>query len=204
MEECQQEFARRTEMMLRTVLRIVARSAANGAALQIVLDRLRALDATYALLSLADRAEVSLANLAASQLGVRGIASDGRITVEGPPVPLSAKAAIVLGMVLHELATTALRHGALSLPQGRVHLGWEIEPHETAGACLAIRWRESGGPSIEISRENGYIDELIENELTRKTGAIGTLTFGGGGLLAALTLPLSGGPVSLTYANGSK
>jgi two-component sensor histidine kinase len=49
----------------------------------------------------------------------------GRVLLDGPPVDLSADLAIPVGMALHELTTNSVRHGALSVPGGRVLVTWE-------------------------------------------------------------------------------
>lgn len=66
-------------------------------------------------------------------------------TLEGPDVQLRPDAVQPLAMVLHELFTNALRHGALSTESGHVHLSWTIQPDDGA---LRLRWIERGGPRL--------------------------------------------------------
>src|SRR5262249_30056080 len=120
---------------------------------------------------------------------------DGRVAVEGPEVLLRAKAVVSLGMALHELASNAASHGALSVPEGRVRLVWRIENPGSAEARLEIRWRESGGPQVARPQQNGYGAELIENGLQQQIGASASISFAARGLSAVLTLPVSSGLV---------
>lgn len=68
---------------------------------------------------------------------------DARIALQGTEVALGPRAAPGLALVLHELATNALQHGALSSPAGRVELAWA-----TAGDTLTLDWCEAGGPPV--------------------------------------------------------
>jgi two-component sensor histidine kinase len=117
--------------------------------------------------------------------------------VDGPPVLLGAPAAISIGMAMHELAANAAGHGALSVPQGRVHFGWAIEDDDGGNGRLVIRWRESGGPPVRPPQSKGYGSTLIEAELMEKIGARGSLTFVETGVAADLALPLSSRLVQL-------
>jgi two-component sensor histidine kinase len=95
-------------------------------------------------------------------------------------------------MAVHELTANAARHGALSVPQGRVHLSWEIEGEE-GDQRLVIRWREAGGPKVSPPRSKRYGCALIENELTEQIGATGSIAFEEDGVRSELSLPLAGG-----------
>jgi len=80
-----------------------------------------------------------------------------RINRGGPPVELSSRQALYAGLLLHELGTNALKHGALSLPTGRVKLRWRREGDE-----LYIDWIERGGPPAAPPSSNGFGSELID------------------------------------------
>jgi two-component system CheB/CheR fusion protein len=190
-EEYQRELAHRIETLLQIVLRVVERSAAADAVPKTVLSRLHALSASYALLSRAGWGEVALADLVAGELASCGIGGDGPVVVAGPAVLLRAKATVSIGMALHEVAANASERGALSVPEGRVRVDWQIEEPQTPDARLVIRWRESGGPAVSGSAIEGYGSELIETALQQEIGATGSLFFTDGGVSADLTLPMS-------------
>ncbi|WP_203075685.1 sensor histidine kinase [Falsiroseomonas ponticola] len=69
---------------------------------------------------------------------------DARIALQGPDVALGPRAVSGLALVLHELVTNALKHGALSAPAGRVGLAWAA-----AADTLMLDWSETDGPPIE-------------------------------------------------------
>ena len=71
-------------------------------------------------------------------------AAEGRFSASGPPARLAPEAVQAFSMVLHELATNAAKHGALSAPGGRVRVDWAV----TEGGGLRLAWGESGGPPL--------------------------------------------------------
>src|SRR5262249_9075460 len=83
---------------------------------------------------------------------------------EGPAVSLQPATAQSLALALHELVTNAVKHGALSMPQGRVSLTWELKRED-----LTIRWIESGGPPVKPPSRKGFgtkvINASIEHQL---------------------------------------
>lgn len=190
-EEYQAEARHRIAIALQLVLDVVRRSVAAEAAPETLVKRLAALTETYGLVSQADWGGVALSDLAAQELGNYGIGHDGRVSVAGPPVLLRANGAVAVGMALHELAANAVGHGALSLPQGRVQLGWYIE-EATDGRepRLVIRWREADGPRTAAPAAAGYGNGSIETEMGRIGGAA-NLNFAADGLTAELALPLA-------------
>jgi two-component sensor histidine kinase len=110
---------------------------------------------------------------------------------------LKPKAAIALGMALHEMAANAVRHGALSAPDGSIRVGWAIEQPGTPQARLVLEWRESGGPQASGQDREGFGRRLIEEELPIDLDAAGRIDFAEDGVLASVAVPLSTGLVSL-------
>jgi two-component sensor histidine kinase len=194
-EEYQEELGHRVEGVMQTVVDLAEDGLAEGAAPTILIDRLKAIAATYTLVSRANWGEVALSDVAAQELRNYGIGRDGRVAVDGPAVLLKAKAAIGIGMALHELGANAATHGALSVPQGRVHVSWTIEESDSSAARLVIRWRESGGPAVKPDEAKDYGRELIETGLKAQIGATGSMTFEAGGVAVSLVLPLATGLV---------
>ena len=72
-------------------------------------------------------------------------ADQARFVITGPPVWLPTRMALPVSMAVHELAKNALRWGALSTPEGRVEITWEVTG---TPATLRIVWREVGGPAV--------------------------------------------------------
>lgn len=121
----------------------------------------------------------------------------GRFEVDGPPVWLSARAATALALMLHELATNATKHGALSAPEGRVAIGWTL----SGGAeeeRLRFTWRERGGPPVEPPRRHGFGTRLIEGGLTGAAGQTVRLAYEPAGASCEIEVPTA----SLRDASG--
>jgi two-component system, chemotaxis family, CheB/CheR fusion protein len=91
-----------------------------------------------------------------------------RVTMNGEPVSLPADLATPLALVLHELATNAVKYGALSQPDGGVELSWTLAS-PNGSRLLRVVWRETGGPPIEQSKESGFGSMLIDNAIPRAT-----------------------------------
>jgi two-component sensor histidine kinase len=120
--------------------------------------------------------------------------------IEGPPVRLPPAAAVALALALHELATNAARHGALSIPTGRVGVRWtcdgEAGPRPSApptvAARLRVEWVESGGPSPAAQpARRGFGARLLTGALPAQLGGRVSLDYRPAGLHATLEAALS-------------
>jgi two-component sensor histidine kinase len=91
-------------------------------------------------------------------------------------------------MVFHELATSATKHGALSVPGGRVHLSWERD--EVAG-LLRLRWLERGGPEVASARSHrGFVSRVVERTVQGQLGVTLRQSWQARGLVLEAELPL--------------
>ena len=113
----------------------------------------------------------------------------GRIRVEGPAVRLSPRTALALAMAVHELATNAAQHGALSDDRGRVSVDWKVA-NGGAGDRLAWVWRELGGPVVARPQTTGFGSRLIERGLPTELGGAVGLYFEPGGVVCTIDAPL--------------
>jgi PAS domain S-box-containing protein len=93
------------------------------------------------------------------------LGQQGRCTLAGPEVALSPKTTLSASLVIHELATNAIKYGALSTPHGQVKVAWALEPGE-AGATLVLTWRETGGPPAVEPTRKGFGSRLIRMGFT--------------------------------------
>lgn len=109
-------------------------------------------------------------------------AFSGRYTASGGDVRLGPKAAQGCALILHELATNALKHGAVSVPNGTVTIAWATD-HEG----LAIEWSEAAGPTVEPPTRMGLGMSLIRNILGREAKV--EVSFDPGGLKVRIWLP---------------
>ncbi len=93
------------------------------------------------------------------------VAEGEQLTISGPEVNLPAEYAVPFGLIFNELATNALKFGALSTPHGKIELSWRIESNANAGSILSLTWRERGGPKITSLETRGFGSALIEKSL---------------------------------------
>ena len=122
---------------------------------------------------------------------------DGRVTVSGPDLLLTPKAAQALTLAFHELATNSAKYGALSIPAGRVTVEWKV--HSDGDRLLILVWREMGGPLIEAPpKVKGFGSMLIERSLTYELGGEVDLDYQPTGLVVTLTLPITALVTTLT------
>jgi two-component sensor histidine kinase len=97
-----------------------------------------------------------------------------RVTIEGPTLALSEATGGALALGLNELATNAIKYGALSVPDGRVSFTWSVEPLPD-GDLVTMEWRESGGPPPKAPEKEGYGARVIRFIPSRERAA--TVTF---------------------------
>jgi CheY-like chemotaxis protein len=116
-----------------------------------------------------------------------GAPNDDRISYSGPLLMLDAQAAMHLALVLHELATNARKHGALSVPTGRLSVTWQVR---TNGGCsLLLSWKESNGPKVSAPSTHGFGRTLIE-QTVRAHGGEASVDYRTDGLTCEIKLPL--------------
>jgi PAS domain S-box-containing protein len=122
---------------------------------------------------------------------IDGGAGEPRATLAGPTVALPACAAQPLAMAVHELATNAVKYGALSVPAGRVSVLWRIEDDETAEAQLRLRWLEVGGPPVPGPPvRRGFGSRVLEATLRYQLSGTVTLAWETTGLVCEIVVPL--------------
>ncbi len=127
--------------------------------------RLHSLAAAQDILTANDWKGAELGALARHLLSLY-IAGEGeRLVISGPEVNLPAEYAVPFGLIFNELATNALKYGALSAPNGKIELSWRIESIASAGSVLSLTWRERGGPKITSLDDRGFGSALIERSI---------------------------------------
>ncbi len=186
------ELNHRVRNMLQVVSAVATHTLRRASSLEefgsVFSGRIRALARAHELVSVGGWAEVPLTALIEKELEPY-VGGAERLTMVGLSIKLKPKAALALGMVLHELATNAAKHGALSTDAGRVTLAWSEE--DRAGTPrLILRWTESGGPKPDAApARQGFGSELIERTVRHDLGGTVEVTWGEAGLAALLSLP---------------
>jgi two-component sensor histidine kinase len=99
-----------------------------------------------------------------------------RMRMFGPHVPLSPRVAVVLSMILHEIATNAAKYGALSNDTGTVTVDWEIITEDDKPK-LRLIWTEAGGPDVTAPAQPGFGSRLIERSARDQLGGEATVDF---------------------------
>ena len=133
---------------------------------QSFVGRLQALSRAHSILSDSTWASAPLDQLIDDQIRVGTLDAD-RLRRNGPPVELTPDTMLRMALTLHELATNAAKYGALSVPQGMVHLDWRLD----AGG-LALTWRETGGPAVTPPAHSGFGSDLIAAVAGGEDGAV--------------------------------
>ena len=154
-------------------------------------ERLMALARANDVLVASDWQGASLAAIAAQVASpYADLGEAERFRIEGPPMQLSANAATAMALALHELATNAAKYGALSWPEGRVELVWDLDG---AGEARRFRlsWREAGGPQVSPPSRIGFGTRLIERGLAGELKATVAMDYAPTGLVCTLSAPLS-------------
>lgn len=146
--------------------------------------RIGALSRAHTLLSVSKWEGAELGALVRQELDA--FMDEGRgVTVEGPDLMLDAVAAQPIGMLLHELATNAAKHGALAVPEGRLAISWRRDPTDHG---LELVWDEGGGPPVPAERPQGFGSLLIRSTVEAQLGGTLDLDWRPSGLLATLRL----------------
>jgi len=164
-------------------------NAATAAELkQVIEGRLHALAKAHKLMSETRWQGADLSRLATEELTPFGLGSTRRISVDGENLALSAAAAQGMALALHELATNAVKHGALSSEAGEVRLTWT-----RAEDRLVATWDERGGPPAEPPRRRGTGLRVLERAFEGGLGGRTILEWRPDGLSCRLEVPLDTG-----------
>jgi PAS domain S-box-containing protein len=148
--------------------------------------RVQALAKAHTLLTKTKMQGADVMELVSEQVLI-GSPDDHRISCSGPLLMLDPQAAVHLALVLHELATNARKHGALSVPTGRLSVTWQVRTN--GGCCLLLSWKESDGPKVSAPDAHGFGRTLIEQTL-RAHGGEASVHYRKDGLTCEIELPL--------------
>jgi PAS domain S-box-containing protein len=191
------ELQHRTRNLLAVIQSMAKRTIRSSGSLeafgQEFEGRLQALSRVQGLISRVDERAIDLQSLVAAELAAHDDAmQNGKIAFGGPQVALSPMAAQAIGLGLHELATNAVKYGALGQPAGKLSVMWKLASEEAKDQIL-LEWVERGvampagsGPAPA----RGYGRELIERALPYQLRAQTTLAFTADGVRCTITVPV--------------
>jgi two-component system CheB/CheR fusion protein len=149
--------------------------------------RIHGLAKTHDILSAKEWSDVDLGELLQAELDAF-ILEGQRACLEGPQVGLRPRLATTLGIVIHELATNAMKYGAFSNRKGRLKLEWAFEGAK-AERVLVLKWTEQGGPPVRPPERTGLGSELIKRSLSFELGGRAEIDYRPEGLVATLAIP---------------
>src|SRR5262244_3691035 len=198
------ELAHRVKNTLATVQAIANQSLVRAKSptdfVSSFTGRIQALAKAHTLLTRRKMQGADVMELVSEQVLI-GAPNDDRISCSGPLLVLDAQAAVQLALVLHELATNARKHGALSVPQGRLSVTWQMR---TNGGCsLLLSWKESHGPKVSAPNAHGFGRTLIE-QTVRARGGEASVDYRTDGLSCEIKLPLPDAARPSTDTTASK
>ena len=184
------ELAHRGRNLLAVIQSIASRSLSGTRSLaearDVLSQRLHALARSQSALTTAGFEGASMAEI----IRLEFEAFSKRVEAVGPDMMLNPKVAQTFALLVHELATNATKHGALSGPDGQVSIRWSIED---AGAVARFRfqWQERGGPPVIPPVRQGFGRTVLEKAAAEDFGALPKISFAPAGLIYEIDAPLS-------------
>lgn len=158
-----------TLTVVQSMARQTLRTSATGEAfVERFEGRLDALANAHKLLFDSDWHGAELGALIKTQLQAHALGDGKRIRVEGQTVMLPPELATPFGLVIHELATNAIKYGALSNNSGTISISWLTESGNDHPR-LRFEWREQGGPLVSAPKRSGFGILLIDRGLPEAT-----------------------------------
>jgi two-component sensor histidine kinase/PAS domain-containing protein len=187
-----QELSHRSKNLLSIVQAIADQTLRTCGDLKEFQDRfdgrLRGLAASNTLLARGDWRGTSLSALIELQLAPFVDLPSPQIERHGPAVDLTAEAAQAIGLALHELATNAVKHGALSVPHGGLSISWQVDRAPGAGG-LQLDWREHDGPPVTVPERKGFGHVVMKRMIEQAVQGTVELDFAPEGLRWSLQAP---------------
>ncbi|RAN34784.1 hypothetical protein HY3_09805 [Hyphomonas pacifica] len=154
--------------------------------------RLRAIAACHDLLIATTRASANISQLVKEQVSPYTSPQAERVSMSGPPLILGPEAAYAFGLILHELATNAVKYGAWSNESGSVIVSWSGGRREDGRKGVIVEWREVGGPEVSPPNRKGFGSVLIEQSLSHSLGGQAHIDYAPEGLTARFQFPAEG------------
>ena len=186
------ELSHRLKNTLAMVQAIASQTLRNApdfeTAKEALAARLIALGKAHDILLTGARESAGIAAVIAGALAIHDDGQAGRLALDGPAIEVGPKAALSLALMIHELATNAVKYGALSVPGGRVAVTWSLEPD----AVVRMLWTERGGPAVAPPTRKGFGSRLIERGLAGAVGGSVGLAYEPEGVVCRVEAPLSG------------
>ena len=192
----QHELDHRVKNILATVQGLLVQTRAAGGTVETVIEsfrsRLGALARAHDALVATHFAGAPLRHVAEQEVGAFLTAEGDNISLAGDDLRLTPRATQTLTLVLHELATNAAKHGALSVPEGRVDIRWSVAQRD-GGARLLLEWTERHGPALTgTPQRQGFGRTVLERGVAFSLAGEARLEFAAEGLRYRMDVPADG------------
>ncbi len=189
------ELSHRTKNLLAVISSLARRTFGAGRDPKVqaadFVDRIHGLARSHDLLVRGDWRGVLLEDLVQSHLEPFGI-EEQRVSIEGPTLEIRPEAAQSIGLALHELATNAIKHGALNkTANGRLAIGWRIE-HVDGDPTLVLEWREDTVSGAEKPKNSGFGRMMLEQLVGASVGGAAVFELTDNQVIWTLRAPLDG------------
>jgi PAS domain S-box-containing protein len=149
--------------------------------------RIKALSTAHTLLSETRWQGADLRRLVEDELAPYRSTRVDSITTSGPDILLDHRSGQAIGMIIHELATNAAKHGSLSVDTGKINLVWELNSDQ-----ICLRWEERGGPIAAPPSSQGYGTRMVTAGLAQ-LGGKANFDWQQNGLECTLVIPYRNG-----------
>jgi PAS domain S-box-containing protein len=187
------EISHRSKNLL-TVIQSIARRTARTAGTMEEFEnrferRLQGLAASHDVLVRKNWQGAPLAELVRQQLVPFVEIQSSRFELVGPDIVVTADAAQAIGLAIHELATNAIKYGALSAPTGKVRISWMLDGNAGASSQLSLNWIEQGGPPATPPSRKGFGHVVIVDMIERSLNGKVAVEFAVEGLKWSVSMP---------------
>lgn len=181
------ELQHRVKNLMAVIRSIARRTVENSTSFEDFAShfdgRLMNLTRTFRILARTHNFDIDLEELVREELLSQAVGE--RATVEGPSLRLSQSAGATLGLAIHELATNAVKFGALAGDAGQLAIHWTLDDDG-----LRLQWRETGVAAVDAQPQHrGFGREWIEQGLPYQIGAQARLEFLPGGVVCTILVP---------------
>jgi two-component sensor histidine kinase len=174
-----EELAHRLKNKIATIQSVISLQLRDSPEIRdAIMGRLSALSATDDLILATQGQGAHLRDILSAELGPY---ETSRIAIDGPVILLPPKFALMMALLVHELATNSAKYGALSIAAGRVAIRWSL-----SNSRLDLEWREGGGPLVATPSHRGFGMRLLQRALEQFDGTVET-TFEPTGLICKLS-----------------
>jgi two-component sensor histidine kinase len=112
-----------------------------------------------------------------------------RFDVNGPDLKIGSRPSLSLSLILHELATNAVKHGALSVPDGRVRIDWSVVGADSRK--FEFVWSEHGGPPVRIPKTLGSGSRLVKAGIAGAADSVVDIVYDEAGLRCVVSAELT-------------